>query len=232
MKTNIVITGEPKSGKSTLLRKIISRFPNKLGFVTNEVLEDGERIGFTVENYRGSKVKLASVSAETPQKVGKYFVDSEGFDAILPEVSDFTDQNFLYIDEIGQMQLFSDVFKNTVRSYLDSKNVSLMTLSCIFEDDFIKEIKKRSDIILIKLSAENREEKEVFINGLLKKLEKAKKYVLEPERFTITGSKVALKSKHDTRNLVFEDGKWVCSCDFFEQHGICSHVIATEEFVK
>ena len=39
----------PKSGKSTFLKKLISNFENKVGFVTNEIREDDEKIGFEIE---------------------------------------------------------------------------------------------------------------------------------------------------------------------------------------
>lgn len=106
------------------------------------------------------------------------------------------------------------------------------TLTSVYADDFTGNIKKGDDIILVEITKENREEKESFIHALLKKIEKARKYISEPERFTTQGTEVKLKSEHDTRKLIFRDGQWECNCEFFGQHSICSHSIAVKEFTK
>lgn len=232
MQKNILITGAPKSGKSTLLGKLINNIPNKIGFVTNEILVESGRAGFEVETHTGHKTVLAHVDFETQHRVSNYFVNIQSLESILPELSNFKDSDLLYLDEIGQMQLFSEKFKSLVLQYLDSQNTCLATLSYVFEDDFIKNIKERNDIIMVEISAENREEKEKFISQLLRKIEKARKYFSEPERFTTGTSKVELKSEHGTRNLILADNKWHCSWDFFKQYRICSHAIATKEFTK
>ena len=51
MRTNILISGVPKSGKSTILKKIIQHYSERIGFVTNEVREHDERIGFEIETH-------------------------------------------------------------------------------------------------------------------------------------------------------------------------------------
>lgn len=231
MQKNILITGRPKSGKSTLLRKIISTIPNKVGFVTNEILGEDGRVGFEIETHTGHTAVLAHVDFETEEKVSKYFVDIRNLDSMLPEVSDFEGSDFLYLDEIGQMQLFSEKFRGVVSRYLDSPNTCLATLSYVFEDDFTRKIKERDDILLVEISAEDREEKEEFILQLLKKIEKAKRYVSESERFTVRGSHVDLRSEHGTRHLALMDGMWQCDCDFSARYGVCSHSIATREIV-
>jgi nucleoside-triphosphatase THEP1 len=232
MQKNILITGKPKSGKSTLLKKLISTIPHKVGLITNEILGEHGRVGFEIETYSGHKTVLAHVDFETQHRVSKYFVNIESLESMLPEISRFESSDLLYLDEIGQMQLFSEKFKELILQYLDSQNTCLATISYVFEDDFTKSIKERDDILLVEISVETREEKEKFITQLLKKIEKAKGYVSEPERFTISDSKVELKSEHGIRTLTFTNGEWNCDCDFYRKYSICSHVIATKEVVK
>ncbi len=168
MKKNVFITGKPKSGKSTLLQKIVSTIPNKVGFITPEIRINGERVGFSVETSSGGVFTLAHVDFETPFKVSKYFVDIPSFNKGLQGISDFNDSHFLYIDEIGQAELFSDDFKNLVLKYLNSSNKCLATLTSVYEDDFTAEIKKRDDVIIIEITAENREEQEKVIRDLIR----------------------------------------------------------------
>jgi len=40
----------PRSGKATLLKNIISKVEDKIGFVTHELRKNGERIGFEIED--------------------------------------------------------------------------------------------------------------------------------------------------------------------------------------
>lgn len=232
MQKNILITGKPKSGKSTLLRKLIAPIHRKVGLVANEVLGEHGRLGFEIETYRGEKVLFAHIDFETPQKVSKYSVDIESLESLLPTVSTFNTDDLLYIDEIGQMQLFSAKFKHLVTKYLDAPNTCLATISYVYNAEFTRHIKERHDVILIEISAEDREQKEYFISQLLKKIEKAREYISDPERFTIQGSLAELKSEHGVRKLVYIGGKWKCDCNFYGQYDICSHVIAVKEITK
>lgn len=229
MRKNILVTGKPKSGKSTLLRKLISDIPNKVGLITNEILKDHERVGFEMETNKGHKAILAHIDFKTPYQVSKYFVNTESLESIIPLVAGFENDNFLYLDEIGQMQLFSERFKNLILQYLNSNNIFLGSVSFVFEDDFVKSIKKRNDVILIEISPENRGDKEIFLKQFIKKLEKARKYVSEPDRLTTNGLSAELRSESATRRLILETGGWCCDCDFFDRYDICSHAIAVEE---
>lgn len=170
MKKNILITGMPRSGKSTLLNKVIANFDNKVGFVTNEIRENGERVGFEFVTNTGEKSILASKKIETDFKVSRYFVNINNLSIIIPKVYNFENDDLLYIDEIGQMELFSENFKRLVQKYLDSPNICIATISKIYNDDFIEEIKKRGDIILIEITEENRNEKEKIIEQYIKKM--------------------------------------------------------------
>lgn len=159
MQKNVLITGMPKSGKSTILRRLVENIPNKVGFVTNEVLGADGRVGFEMETHAGNKAVLAHIDLQTGRKVSKYFVDIDSLESLIPEMSDF-DNNFIYLDEIGEMQLSSNRFKELVLKYLDSPNPCIATLSSVYEDDFIRGIKKRADVTIVEITPENRDDVE------------------------------------------------------------------------
>lgn len=233
MQKNIVITGEPKSGKSTLLWNVMCDISNKVGIVTKELRDNNTRVGFELETHTGEKALLAHVEKVTPYKVAKYFVDVPSLESILPNISSFGKEDILYLDEIGQMQLLSEQFKDAALRFFNSPNTCLATITSVYEDGFTRSVKNRDDIILVEITPRNREEKMIFILMLLKKIEKARRYVVNAERFTIQDNDTVLfKSEHDTRKLFHQNKHWNCSCDFFNQYKICSHSIATEEFIK
>ncbi len=77
MGSKILITGPPRSGKSTLISRIIEYYSKKnyviYGFLTPEVRMGGKRVGFDVEDiYSGKRNKLARIgNYKTQFKLGR-----------------------------------------------------------------------------------------------------------------------------------------------------------------
>lgn len=163
VKKNILITWLPKSGKTTLLKSILADFDAKVWFWTDEIRIDGRRVGFGVVPSVWEKSILAHINNQGPLKVGKYWVDIQALDWIIPGIDQYTPADILYIDEIGEMELYSPSFRGLVSSYLNSWNVCIMTLSEVFNDDFTRKIRCRDDIILVKITEENRLAQEEYI---------------------------------------------------------------------
>ncbi len=232
MKKNILITGNPRSGKSTLLKDVVKNFDCKTGFITSEIREKGERVGFNIETQNGEKSIFASINIKTDFKVSKYFVDIKSLEEIMPTVDKFNNEDLLFLDEIGQMQLTSQKFKRIVKKYLDASNVCIATISKIYSDEFIEEIKKRSDTFLVEITQENREEKKNYVENLLKKIIKAKRYISEENRFLIDKKRANITTDHGIRKLEKQKNIWICDCDFFQDNKVCSHTIAIEEYIR
>ncbi|NCT55807.1 hypothetical protein GW755_03065 [bacterium] len=159
MNKKILLTGLPRSGKTTILRKVLNNISNKTGFITEEILEKGERTGFKIVTSKVQEAIIASTHFDTsPLKVSRYFVEVKGMDALLPSLLEYSDNDLLYIDEIGQMQLFSGKFKDFVQNYLNSGLPFLGTISKIYEDSFTKEILRREDVTVLEVTKDNREQ--------------------------------------------------------------------------
>ncbi|HEV2371609.1 MAG TPA: SWIM zinc finger family protein [Streptosporangiaceae bacterium] len=41
-----------------------------------------------------------------------------------------------------------------------------------------------------------------------------------------------MQSEHGDRRIALDGGVWSCSCDFFAQHGTCSHVMSLEMILR
>lgn len=219
----------PRIGKSTLLQRVIRDLPQKTGFVTHEVLEDGKRVGFEVEAQSGRRADLANIRFTTPHQVARYFVDTTPMEELLPSIITFGKDDVLYLDEIGEMQLLSPKFRKLALRYLNAENLCIATLPSLFVDDFIEQIKMRPDVLLFDVTEENREGMSHFLPQLLHKIRKAQAYVKTPERFTRQGDRITLDSMHGVRTLTRDGQEWLCDCDFFVKHHVCSHALAVED---
>ena len=66
-------------------------------------------------------------------------------------------------------------------------------------------------------------------SAMIGKISKAREYAQEPERMTFVSFTVLFNGKHDTYSVSFDQGKWLCACDFFAQRGVCSHTMSVEK---
>ena len=69
-------------------------------------------------------------------------------------------------------------------------------------------------------------------SGMIGKIQKAKRYAQEPNRFLFESLAVTIIGENNPHKVKLEDGKWVCDCDYFQGHDICTHTMALEELLK
>ena len=87
---------------------------------------------------------------------------------------------------------------------------------------------------LVEITTENRDKiplqlvQEITKNDLQmqRKIEKAKRYSKELDRFVASRDSIIINSEHGTRTIKKEDGKYVCDCEFCKEHNTCSHIMA------
>lgn len=167
---NILLTGEPRSGKTTLISKLLDSMASKQGFITEEVKEAGERVGFRLVAADGSSGTLAHVKYDSPYQVSRYFVDVSGFEKFIDPLFTISPSQLLYIDEIGQMELFSDRFKELTEAYLNASNNLIGTITSVYSDDFVERVRQRNDVKFIEVTPENRESLETELRTLLSRV--------------------------------------------------------------
>jgi nucleoside-triphosphatase len=197
----LLITGEPRAGKTTLLEGFAEAVSEKQGFVTHELRENGERVGFELISSLGDRALLASVESEGPVRVSRYGIDVESLDNFLAALPVPGAGKLIYVDEIGQMQLFSDLFKQKIRDYLDAPNFYAGTITNVYEDDFTREILERNDVVLLRATVENRERMEDVLSCLAKNISlvdmldaNARAYLLElAQEYAVNGSFIQMK---------------------------------------
>lgn len=230
---NILLTGQPWCGKSTLLNKIIQPIQDKEWILTKQLLDEtGQRTGFEIEYSGKCSFPLASRTKVTPHMfANKRYIET----AWLRSITDNMKREIgtlLYLDEIAPMQLHLQEFAPFANRMLDSNNPVLGTIK---QNDlwfnFIKQVKTRKDCLILTLDDTTRPSIETFLETLKSKITKSQAYIQEPWRFKKVGSNnVVMQSKHDERTLRRDAQQALyCDCDYFAQYHICSHTIALRQ---
>jgi hypothetical protein len=67
--------------------------------------------------------------------------------------------------------------------------------------------------------------------GMIGKIEKAKRYAEERERFQFENFQATIAGTNNSHRIAFNNGEWNCDCDFFTSRGVCSHTMAMERIL-
>ncbi len=67
---------------------------------------------------------------------------------------------------------------------------------------------------------------------MIGKIEKAKRYAQERERFHFESLTVRIDGENNAHVVTLKDGKLFCDCSFYHSHGTCSHTMALEQILE
>ncbi len=169
---NILITGLPECGKTTLVRRLAEQFRSEApaGFFTEEIRDRGIRAGFRLIGLNGTTGLLAHRDIPGPGRVGRYGVDVPEFERFLGTLPlDDRTHRFVIIDEIGKMECLSGRFRGLVASLLGSPAPLLATVA-LRGSGLIADVKRRPDTVLVELTVRNRGATEREVAELLRAL--------------------------------------------------------------
>jgi nucleoside-triphosphatase len=169
IRNNLLFTGPPGCGKTTLISRIVPQLKtSSSGFLTKEIREKGKRVGFSINTLDGKKALLAHVNVSGRYRVGRYGVVIENIERIaIPSMVPKDEGECVLIDEIGKMECLSRKFRSKLLDVLEMPNEVIGTIS-LRGDRFIERIKTRSDVLVVEISEKNRDELVNTYDRLLK----------------------------------------------------------------
>ena len=176
MKKNILLTGRPRVGKSTLVLRVVERLRAEGlkeigGFYTLEVSKGGARTGFSINTLDGRTGRLAEAGFESRYRLGRYGIDMESFEHIALSALEEAMRRggLIVVDEIGYMELKSGRFRELITEALSSHSPLLATIM-LSGYGFTDSIKARGDADIIRVNALNREELAIDISEKIRGL--------------------------------------------------------------
>ena len=69
-------------------------------------------------------------------------------------------------------------------------------------------------------------------SGMIRKIEKAKRYAEQRDRIRIEALKVTFEGENNPHQVILENAIWQCDCDFFQTRGLCSHTMALQKILS
>jgi nucleoside-triphosphatase THEP1/oligoribonuclease NrnB/cAMP/cGMP phosphodiesterase (DHH superfamily) len=155
----LLLTGAPGVGKTTVLLKVAAALASRslAGFTTEEIRQDGQRVGFRIVPLDGAGRIMAHLDFRGPARVGRYGVDVAAIDAVTETALAHDRHVDIYlVDEIGKMECLSQQFIAAMRLLLDSTKPVVATIARQ-GGGFIAEMKRRTDVELWEATVRNRD---------------------------------------------------------------------------
>lgn len=169
----LLLSGAPHVGKTTLIEFLYNqlkdlKLPYHLtGFITKELREEGERIGFDLIYLRDQTLVIPLArrqkfvtSLDKKYQVGRYIVFPKNLEKMLEiiegDLSQATLEPFLIVDEIGKMELLSEKFISFIEHLRREGHFFIATLGR-GEHPLLKSWSNLEEALHIEVTPENRE---------------------------------------------------------------------------
>ncbi len=159
----IGITGLPGAGKTFTLMRVIEMLKENeitIGGMIDEAVTDGRRkTGYQVKDLMtGATEVFGNIDQESKFMVGKIGIDLRKFESIsIDAIKNACEEcDIIIIDEIGKIEVESELFVNTVKDALDVDKPMILTLHKKSRNPLLQDIRRRDDVRILEVTPTNR----------------------------------------------------------------------------
>jgi len=164
---NILLTGEPRAGKTSLLQSWLEKQQNVHGFLTVEIRRENKRMGFECIASSGIRAHFADVEIESSVRIDRYSIDVPQLARFFTNVQKIPKSaELLYLDEVGQMQLLTPEFMKIANQWLDDPRPLAGTITAIFEHPFIQQVHTRHDTLVCPITDTSKDQLPGILDAL------------------------------------------------------------------
>jgi nucleoside-triphosphatase THEP1 len=172
----VLLTGAPHIGKTTIIKDVISSLdPSAVGgFYTREMQScTGERVGFEIMTLDGESDCLATKQADLnfsnqilfgDYRVNLDAIDLTGVPALLVALKK---RKTICIDEIGPMEIFSEIFQHTILRIINS-DANIIGTIVERPYQFADTVKAHPGVTIVPVTLENRNSLPGYIVSFIK----------------------------------------------------------------
>ncbi|MGI5901154.1 MAG: nucleoside-triphosphatase [Desulfitobacteriia bacterium] len=178
MNKNFIITGQRRTGKSSLIKEYIDTYRQEIsGLFVQRIYDDEKKVNaYRLVDYASKEEYILDIPERPGLKMDNIFLKTEekGVSYTNPEIFETTGKDILekslafkkylvVIDEIGSVEEDAELYKKAVRDVLDAR-IPVLGIIQNIKTPFIDEIRNRPDVEILNLDEISREkaEKQVY----------------------------------------------------------------------
>lgn len=160
----IGISGPLGMQKSETIKSIIEMLDEEDisvgGMLTEPIMEDNRQVGFQVMDWQTKeKAVFAHLDLDSPVEVKGYGVDLDSLDEVGVKAikNAANNQDVVLIDEIGNMQVESEEFFETVKKILEIERPLIITFEKKSRNTLLQDLRGRDDVRMLELTDVNKD---------------------------------------------------------------------------
>lgn len=241
---NVLFTGAPGVGKTTLIKMAVRRLGDRAGGFFVEELRGPAGINLNLVTLDGREATLAGRDLPGAAQVGLWQVDLAVLESLGVSAVEAAIQagRVVVLDEIAPLELASEKFAAAVQAALDGPAPVLGSMAPQAHP-VLDAIRARHDTLVIEVTRDNRDRLlDRVWSGLrlptesladverriARQRDRAARYAADA-RLRLAGISGEVRGDHGTYQVSWQGGQWHCSCSFFLKYGTCAHTMAAEK---